>query len=87
MAGKRVISAEVGAELGSTYQQVLPELLRLIKRLFAGGINAVVMHGLPYSGEVSDQGPKVGLCAFLLIETSVPNYNLALFCKFHLCMV
>ncbi|KAH8674181.1 secreted protein [Xylariales sp. PMI_506] len=51
MAGKRVISAEVGAELGQVFQQAIPNALQLYKRLYAGGINAIVMHGYPYSGQ------------------------------------
>lgn len=52
MAGKPVISAEVGAVLGQAYQLKLPKLLTLIKRLYAGGANAIVLHGMSYSGEV-----------------------------------
>jgi hypothetical protein len=52
MAGKRVISAEVGAEFNQVFQQSIPNALNLYKRLFAGAINAIVMHGLPFSGQV-----------------------------------
>ncbi|EFX01772.1 secreted protein [Grosmannia clavigera kw1407] len=51
MAGKPVISAEVGAVLGQAYQLKLPKLLTLIKRLYAGGVNSIMLHGLSYSGE------------------------------------
>lgn len=57
MAGKEVVSAEVGAVLGRTYQMTIPHLLQLIHRLFAGGVNAVVLHGYPYSGEASPSLP------------------------------
>ncbi|KAH8897356.1 secreted protein [Thozetella sp. PMI_491] len=51
MALKKIVSAEVGAGLSQTYQQFIPNLLSLFKRLFAGGVNALVIHGLPYSGQ------------------------------------
>lgn len=50
LLGKDIISAEVGAVLGHAYQMTVPRWLQLIHRLFAGGVNAVVMHGLAYSG-------------------------------------
>ncbi|CAK7212301.1 hypothetical protein SCUCBS95973_001417 [Sporothrix curviconia] len=49
-AGRPVVSAEVGAQLGQAFQMTLPRWLPLLHRLFAGGVNAVVLHGLPYSG-------------------------------------
>ncbi|KAL1892393.1 hypothetical protein Sste5346_007131 [Sporothrix stenoceras] len=50
LANKNIVSAEVGAVLGHAYQMTVPRWLQLIHRLFAGGVNAVVMHGLAYSG-------------------------------------
>jgi hypothetical protein len=52
LAGKRIISAEVGAALAATYQTQLPGLLNGFKRLFAGGVNSLSIHGLSYSGSV-----------------------------------
>ncbi|ERS95284.1 hypothetical protein HMPREF1624_08161 [Sporothrix schenckii ATCC 58251] len=40
MSGKKIISAEVGAVLGQAYQMTMPQLLQLIHRLLAGGVNA-----------------------------------------------
>ncbi|CAK7218393.1 hypothetical protein SBRCBS47491_003494 [Sporothrix bragantina] len=50
LAGKLIVSAEVGAALGQAYQMTLPRWLQIIHRLFAGGVNALVLHGLAYSG-------------------------------------
>ncbi|CAK7205455.1 hypothetical protein SEUCBS139899_008229 [Sporothrix eucalyptigena] len=50
LAGKPIVSAEVGAILGQAYQMTIPRWLQLLHRLFAGGVNAVVLHGLAYSG-------------------------------------
>ena len=50
LAGKLVISNELGAEPDLLYQDTLPQLLRSFKRCVAGGVNQVVIHGMPYSG-------------------------------------
>ena len=53
LKGHRVISSETGAVAGMAFQQTLPALLWECKRLFAASINAFILHGYPYSGEVS----------------------------------
>jgi hypothetical protein len=58
LAGKRIISSETGAELGQVYQQTVPDLLWYFKRSMAGSVNQLVIHGYPYSGEVSKQASK-----------------------------
>lgn len=50
MAGRNLISTEVGAVLGGAYKQRLPELKSLIDGSFAAGINTMVIHGYAYSG-------------------------------------
>lgn len=50
LAGKRVISSEAGAIMGSVYQETISELLWTIKRSFAGSINNYILHGFPTSG-------------------------------------
>lgn len=50
LAGKRVISNELGADIYKAFQQTLPELLDIFKRAIAGGVNQAVIHGSPYSG-------------------------------------
>ncbi|VUC23925.1 unnamed protein product [Clonostachys rosea] len=50
LAGKRVISIEMGAEIYTAFQQPLPRLVDKFKRAVAGGINQAVIHGSPYSG-------------------------------------
>lgn len=48
LAGKRVISLEVGADIMESYSQTLPQLLQECKQAF-GGANQVVIHGATYS--------------------------------------
>ena len=50
LAGKRVISSECGAFMYTAYQLPISELLWAIKRSFVGGVNAFVLHGMPFSG-------------------------------------
>lgn len=50
LAGKRVISNELGAQIFFAFQQSLPELLDIFKRAIAGGVNQAVIHGSPFSG-------------------------------------
>lgn len=47
LAGRRVISSELGANLFEAYQQTLPGLLWDIKRSIVGGVNQFVIHGMP----------------------------------------
>lgn len=51
LAGKSVISTEVGAVSGASYTQTIPELLNLFKTSFAGGVSMMVIHGFSYTGE------------------------------------
>ncbi|KXS99227.1 hypothetical protein AC578_6891 [Pseudocercospora eumusae] len=50
LAGKRVISSEAGAVTFGVFQQTIPELLWDLNRSIVGGINAFVLHGMPFSG-------------------------------------
>ncbi|KAJ0270470.1 hypothetical protein COL940_011644 [Colletotrichum noveboracense] len=50
LAGRNVISTELGAVLGSTYKQNIPNLKALLDGSFAAGVNNVVLHGYAYSG-------------------------------------
>ncbi|KAI9150559.1 putative beta-glucuronidase [Paramyrothecium foliicola] len=50
LAGKRIISIELGAEIYNAFQQTLPELFDIFQRSVAGGVNQAVIHGTPYSG-------------------------------------
>ncbi|EJT69034.1 hypothetical protein GGTG_13431 [Gaeumannomyces tritici R3-111a-1] len=50
LAGKRVISNELGAVIMSAYRYLLSELLFSANRGFAAGINQYVIHGQVYSG-------------------------------------
>ena len=49
LAGKRVISMEMGSDYLETYSQTWTSLLRDGKRAFVTGVNQVVLHGAPYS--------------------------------------
>ncbi|PVH77692.1 hypothetical protein DL98DRAFT_534626 [Cadophora sp. DSE1049] len=49
LAGKRVISNEMGAVQFSAYRQTLPSLINLVKKAYAGGNNQMVFHGASYS--------------------------------------
>lgn len=51
LAGKNVISNELGAIFGKAYRFTIPELLFSMNRAVAGGVNQFVIHGLSYSGD------------------------------------
>ena len=50
LAGKRVISSELGAQPNEVYSQTMPELIWDTKRSIVGGINQFVYHGYPFTG-------------------------------------
>ncbi|KXH29506.1 hypothetical protein CSIM01_06239 [Colletotrichum simmondsii] len=50
MAGKRIISSEMGAKFFKAYSYTLPELVASFNKAVAGGVNQVVLHGQSYSG-------------------------------------
>lgn len=54
IAGKQVISSELGAVNEVSYSQTIPDLLWHMKRSWAGGITRMVIHGSPYSGDYSN---------------------------------
>ncbi|KAI7530956.1 hypothetical protein KC331_g14398 [Hortaea werneckii] len=49
LAGKRVISNELGAVSGEAYSQTVPEVLWHVKRAFAGNINNMILHLYPWA--------------------------------------
>jgi hypothetical protein len=51
LAGKRVISNEMGANMLEVYQLTISHLLWQIGRAFATGVNQVVIHGQQYTGD------------------------------------
>jgi hypothetical protein len=51
LAGKRVISNEMGAVMMKAYNLQHHELLGYINRAFAGGVNQMVLHGQSYTGD------------------------------------
>ncbi|KAL4787127.1 hypothetical protein BJX76DRAFT_345794 [Aspergillus varians] len=50
LSGKNVVSNEMGAIMSRAYSLTIPELLQSVNKAFAGGVNRVVLHGQPYSG-------------------------------------
>lgn len=50
VAGKRVISNEMGAEPLEAYRYQISQLLWSVNRAVAGGVNQVVLHGESYTG-------------------------------------
>lgn len=51
LAGKNVISNEVGAKMASAYLYTTKDLLHSINRALAGGVNQFVIHGQAFSGD------------------------------------
>ncbi|KLU82943.1 hypothetical protein MAPG_02010 [Magnaporthiopsis poae ATCC 64411] len=50
--GRRpVVSTEVGAVQSGGYSQAVPSLLKLFNDAFVSGVNAMIIHGMPYGGE------------------------------------
>lgn len=50
LAGRKIVSNEMGAVRGSGLQYHLPHLVFQINRAFLGGVNQMVLHGQSYSG-------------------------------------
>lgn len=50
LAGKRVISNEMGAVKDKAYQYLLSDLLLSVNKALAGGVNQFVLHGQSFTG-------------------------------------
>lgn len=50
LAGKRVISNEMGGQFSDAYRYLISELLWSINRAVAAGVNQFVLHGQSYTG-------------------------------------
>lgn len=50
LAGKRIISNELGAEASKAYSQTIPDLVWSMKRSIAGSVNNFILHIYPFSG-------------------------------------
>ncbi|KAI0475378.1 hypothetical protein GGR56DRAFT_510973 [Xylariaceae sp. FL0804] len=61
LAGRDVISTEIGAVLEGSYALSVPALKGLFDNSFAAGVNNLVLHGYAYSGEY--------------VETNWPGYT------------
>ncbi|UPK96040.1 hypothetical protein LCI18_006975 [Fusarium solani-melongenae] len=51
LSGRNIISTEVGAVPTGGYSLSVPSLINLFRDAFAGGVNAMVIHGMQYGGE------------------------------------
>ncbi|SCO90267.1 uncharacterized protein FRV6_14395 [Fusarium oxysporum] len=51
LGDRNVISTEVGAVASGAYSLTLPSLIRLFHDAFASGVNMMLIHGTPYSGD------------------------------------
>lgn len=51
LAGKHIISNEMGAEQLKAYSYTIPRLLYSVNRAYAGGVNRIVLHGQSYTGK------------------------------------
>lgn len=51
LAGRNVISTEIGAISGGAYSLRVPKLKNLFDQSYAAGVNKMVVHGYAYSGE------------------------------------
>lgn len=50
LAGRQIISTEIGAVKAGAYTQTVPSLLHLFADSFATGVNQLIVHGFAYSG-------------------------------------
>ncbi|PNP85070.1 hypothetical protein FNYG_01595 [Fusarium nygamai] len=48
---RNIISTEIGAVAGGAYSQTVPSLVNLFHQAFAAGVNAMMIHGMTYTGE------------------------------------
>ncbi|CVK84497.1 uncharacterized protein FPRN_01978 [Fusarium proliferatum] len=48
---RNVISTEIGAVAQGAYSLTIPSLVKLFHDAFAGGVNAMMIHGMTYTGE------------------------------------
>ncbi|KAH8896447.1 hypothetical protein GQ53DRAFT_838560 [Thozetella sp. PMI_491] len=51
IAGRTVLSTEIGAKSIGAYALTVPQLVKLFRGSYAGGVNTMVIHGFPYSGD------------------------------------
>ncbi|EYB29127.1 hypothetical protein FG05_13859 [Fusarium graminearum] len=48
---RNIISTEIGAVSAGAYSQTIPSLVNLFHEAFAGGVNAMMIHGMTYTGQ------------------------------------
>ena len=72
LAGKTIISNEMGAVHQPAFSLTIPELLFRIKRAMSGGVTMNVLHGSPYSGNYPNT-TWPGYTAFYYVYTEMWN--------------
>ncbi|KAI7973218.1 hypothetical protein EIK77_004495 [Talaromyces pinophilus] len=72
LAGKTVISNEMGAVKVPAFSLTIPDLLFRIKRAMSGGVTMNVLHGSPYSGDYPNT-TWPGYTAFFYVYTEMWN--------------
>ncbi|PYI20353.1 secreted protein [Aspergillus violaceofuscus CBS 115571] len=74
LAGKRIVSSEAGAIMGSVYQETIDELLWGLKRSLAGSVNNFILHGWPMGGNYGNTTwPGFTTFAYLFSEMHGPR--------------
>ncbi|KAG8157140.1 hypothetical protein KVR01_013130 [Diaporthe batatas] len=74
LAGRNVISSEMGAVSGPAFNLTIPQFLYHGKAGLAGGINQQVLHGAPYSGNYPNTTwPGYTTFYYLYSEMWTPN--------------
>ncbi|OJI95758.1 hypothetical protein ASPVEDRAFT_57912 [Aspergillus versicolor CBS 583.65] len=74
LAGKRVISSELGADSSYAYQQNFTRLLWEVNRSIVGSVNQFVLHGFPYSGQYPNTTwPGINTFVYFFSEMHGPH--------------
>ncbi|KAL2811590.1 hypothetical protein BJX63DRAFT_433266 [Aspergillus granulosus] len=74
LAGKRVISSELGANYPLAYQQNFTRLLWEVNRSIVGSVNRFVLHGFPYSGLYPNTTwPSINTFVYFVSEMHGPH--------------
>lgn len=74
LAGRNVISTEIGAMPGGAYNLRIPKLKLLLDGSYAAGVNTMVIHGYAYGGEYFNT-TRPGYTPFQYVFTEMWNYR------------
>ncbi|KAM0204159.1 hypothetical protein ACHAQI_009984 [Fusarium lateritium] len=71
---RNIISTEIGAVASGAYSQTIPSLVNLFHQAFAGGVNAMMIHGMTYTGEqIGSTWPGVTPFQYIYTELWSPK--------------